>query len=51
MKLRKEDIQSISEEPLQLFYHGIKSPVTKEKYTRTLREYSVMSGRYSDRNI
>lgn len=37
MKLRKEDIQSISEEPLQLFYQGIKSPATKEKYTRTLK--------------
>ncbi|HEU5488170.1 MAG: hypothetical protein KGH87_04595 [Thaumarchaeota archaeon] len=55
MKLRKEDIQSISEESLQLFYQGIKSPVTKEKYTRTLRRIlcdvleDILTGTFEER--
>lgn len=55
MKLRKEDIQSISEEPLQLFYQGIKSPVTKEKYTRTLKRIlcdvleDILTGNFEER--
>jgi hypothetical protein len=55
LKLRKEDIQSISEEPLQLFYQGIKSPVTKEKYTRTLKRIlcdvleDILTGTFEER--
>ncbi len=37
MKITKEEIQEVSEEPVGLFYQGIRSSVTKEKYTRTLR--------------
>jgi hypothetical protein len=37
MKIRKEDLEKISENPIELFYQGIKSPQTKDKYTRTLR--------------
>jgi integrase len=37
MKIRKEDLERISDNPIELFYQGIKSPQTKSKYTRTLR--------------
>ena len=55
MKLRKEDIQSISEEPLNLFYQGIKSPSTKTKYTRTLKRIlcdileDILEGTFEER--
>lgn len=38
MKLTKEEIQTFSDEPIELFYQGIKSPVTKKKYTDILRK-------------
>lgn len=38
MKITKEEFQRIGEEnPLELFYQGIKAKETREKYTRTLR--------------
>ena len=37
MKVRKEDLQIVREDPIELFYQGIKSSATKDKYTRTLR--------------
>jgi len=37
MKVRKEDLQIIREDPIELFYQGIKSSATRDKYTRTLR--------------
>jgi signal transduction histidine kinase len=37
LKIRSEDLQRITENPIELFYQGIKSKETKEKYTRTLR--------------
>jgi hypothetical protein len=55
LKLRKEDIQSISEKPLSLFYQGIKSPTTKEKYTRTLKRIlcdvleDILAGTFEER--
>jgi len=38
LKLTKEEIQTFSDEPIELFYQGIKSPVTKKKYTDILRK-------------
>lgn len=37
MKVRKEDLQIIREDPIELFYQGMKSSATKDKYTRTLK--------------
>jgi hypothetical protein len=37
MKIKIEDLNNITEEPIQLFYSGIKSPETLEKYTRILK--------------
>lgn len=37
MKLTKEEIEVFSGEPIELFYQGIKSPVTRAKYTEILK--------------
>ncbi|MGQ0795652.1 MAG: integrase [Nitrosopumilaceae archaeon] len=37
MKIRIEDLDEVTSEPIKLFYDGIKSNETREKYTRTLR--------------
>jgi hypothetical protein len=37
LKLTKEEIEIFSQEPIELFYSGIKSQVTKKKYTEILR--------------
>lgn len=37
MKLSREEIDIFSEEPIELFYSGIKSQVTKAKYTKILK--------------
>jgi hypothetical protein len=37
LKIRNEEIQKVIEEPIGLFYQGIRSSATKDKYTRTLR--------------
>lgn len=37
MKISKDDLEKLEENPIELFYQGIKSPETKDKYTRTLR--------------
>lgn len=37
-KITKEEIEVFSQEPIELFYSGIKSPVTKKKYTDILRK-------------
>lgn len=37
MKIRNEDIQQVAEEPIGLFYQGMRAAATKEKYTRTLK--------------
>jgi len=37
MKLTKEEIDVFSQEPIELFYQGIRSPITKSKYTEILK--------------
>jgi integrase len=37
LKISKDDLERLEENPIELFYQGIKSPETKDKYTRTLR--------------
>jgi len=37
LKLTRDEIQGFVHEPIELFYQGIKSPVTKKKYTDILR--------------
>jgi len=37
LKLTREEIEVFSEDPIELFYSGIKSPITKAKYTEILR--------------
>jgi hypothetical protein len=37
LKITKEEIETFSQEPIELFYQGIKSPVTRAKYTEILR--------------
>ena len=47
MKLRIEDFErSVQSDPLDLFNHGIKAELTREKYTRTLRQ--VLCGMLED---
>lgn len=55
MKIKIEDLDNIAEEPIQLFYSGIKSPETKEKYTRILKKIlcdnleDVLHGSFEER--
>lgn len=55
MKIGKEELKAISEEPIELFYQGLKSQATKEKYTRMLRRIlcdvfeDVLEGSFEDR--
>ena len=57
MKISKSEIQKVSDEPIGLFYQGIRAPATKEKYTRTLRRIlcdffeDVLEGTYQIRQI
>ena len=37
MKITFDDIKTLNEEPIELFYHGIKADATRDKYTRTLK--------------
>ena len=37
IKLSKEDIQRVSEDPFHLFLQGLRSPATKTKYSRVLK--------------
>lgn len=37
MKIRNEEIKKVSEEPIGLFYQGIRAIATRDKYARTLR--------------
>lgn len=37
LKIKREELHRLQEDPLELFYQGIKSNATKDKYTRTLR--------------
>lgn len=55
MKISKEEIQKVAEEPIGLFYQGIRAEATKEKYTRTLRRIlcdffeDVLEGTFEER--
>ncbi|MGI0023509.1 MAG: integrase [Nitrososphaeraceae archaeon] len=55
MKITREDLQSIKEEPIELFYQGIKSEATRNKYTRTLRRIlcetleDILEGSFEER--
>ena len=55
MKIRVEDLHEITSEPIKLFYDGIKSHETREKYTRTLRRIlcdfleDVLHGSFEER--
>ena len=46
MKIRNEDIQHVAQEPIGLFYQGIRAAATKEKYTRTLK--SILCDTFED---
>ena len=55
MKIRKEEIQKVADEPIGLFYQGIRAAATKAKYTRTLQRIlcdifeDVLEGTFEDR--
>lgn len=55
MKITREELQSIKEEPIELFYQGLKSEATRSKYTRTLRRMlcetleDILEGNFEDR--
>jgi hypothetical protein len=56
VKITKEEFQRIGEEnPLELFYQGIKTKETREKYTRTLRHVTckifedILDGDFEER--
>lgn len=55
VKIENEDLQITNHSALELFYHGIKSKETKDKYTRTLRRIlndileNVLEGSFEDR--
>lgn len=55
MKIRKEEIQKLADEPIGLFYQGMRAVATKEKYTRTLRRVlcdifeDVFNGTFEER--
>jgi hypothetical protein len=46
LKVSIEDIKSVEKNPIELFYDGIKSPATKDRYTRILR--SVLCNVFED---
>ncbi len=55
MKISKSEIQKVSDEPIGLFYQGIRAVATKEKYTRTLQRIlcnffeDVLEGTFEER--
>ena len=55
MKIRNEDLQKYREDPLELFYQGIRDEETRDKYSRTLRRTlceifeDVLDGTFEDR--
>jgi hypothetical protein len=55
MKISKSEIQKVAEEPIGLFYQGIRAAATKESYTRTLRRIlceifeDVLEGTFEER--
>jgi|SRR5579885_430563 hypothetical protein len=55
LKITKEDLQAIKEEPIKLFYQGLRSKATRDKYTRTLRRMlcetleDILEGNFEER--
>lgn len=55
LKITKKELQSVNEEPLELFYQGIKSPITKQKYVQRLRKIlcefleDILDGSFEER--
>lgn len=55
MKISKSEIQKVTDEPIGLFYQGIRAAATKEKYTRTLQRIlcdffeDVLEGTFEER--
>lgn len=55
MKIRKEEIQKVIDEPIELFYQGIRAKATRDKYTRTLKSIlcdifeDVLEGTFEER--
>ena len=55
LKINHEDITKMKKEPIELFYDGLKSPHTKDRYSRILRNVlqdileSVLSGSFEER--
>jgi len=55
LKIDKDDLQVFSENPLELFYQGIKAKATRDKYTRILRKIltdfleNVLGGSFEER--
>ncbi|MDC8452624.1 MAG: hypothetical protein LV477_06910 [Candidatus Nitrosotalea sp.] len=55
MKISKSEIQKVTDEPIGLFYQGIRAEATKEKYTRTLQRIlcdffeDVLEGTFEER--
>ena len=57
IKISEEDIENVNQNPLELFYQGIRAEATRDKYTRTLRRIvcdvleDVLQGSFEDRVI
>ncbi|MDE1769239.1 MAG: integrase [Thaumarchaeota archaeon] len=55
MKIELSDIESVEKNPLELFYEGLKSPATKDRYTRILNHTlcvvfeKVLTGTFEER--
>ena len=55
MKIELSDIESVEKNPLELFYDGLKSPATKDRYTRILNHTlcvvfeKVLTGTFEER--
>ena len=57
IKISEDEIENINQNPLELFYQGIRAEATREKYTRTLRRIvcevleDVLHGTFEERVV
>jgi len=57
VKITEKDLVEVNQNPLELYYQGIKSEQTREKYTRTLRRIlcetldDILSGTFEERAV
>lgn len=57
IKIKEEDLENVNQNPLELFYQGIRAEATRDKYTRTLRRMvcdvleDVLHGSFEERVI